>query len=367
MQTALARSPERRPFPLPQDIAGEVVRSTVRACTAAVLNPIRYPNAGRGEKILVETWPSDHRAMAILTRAATAPATTTTTGWAAELAVTTTVGAFLSSLPQSAASRLFAAGLQLPLSGAAQVKVPYQAATPSLAPSFVAEGAPIPVRQPALTTVTIGPRKMAVLTALTNEIAEHSTPVAEQIVRQILIESASRALDQAVFSSAAGDTTRPPGILNGVTPLTATTGGGQAALIGDIGLLVGALTAAGATRAMLFVPPAKAAIIPVYAPGNAVEVVPTPALAPATVVAIDPAGIVSGSGTDQPRIDVARGTTLHFEDTTPLQIGTPGAPPVVAAPTRSAFQTDIFALRLLLVCAWGARPGFVQLINSVTW
>jgi hypothetical protein len=77
--------------------------------------------------------------------------------------------------------------------------------------------------------------------------------------------------------------------------------------------------------------------------------------------------VVSGTA-NQPRIDTSVGTTLHFEDPTPLQLAT-GAQGsgVLATPTRSMFQTDSFSLRLLLECAWAARPGFVQYVSNVTW
>jgi len=337
-----------------------------RAATAEVLNSIKSPHE-RVERIVEEHWAGDRVALHVLSKSATAPATTTTSGWAAELAVTTTTAAFLVNLPVSAASQLFARALSLPLDNVASIKIPYPNPTPSLSPSFTAEGAPIPARQASVVTVTLGPsRKLAVLTGLTNELAEHSVPVAEALIRQILIASTSAALDTAVFSATAASASQPAGLLNGVAPLTATTGGGQAALLGDIALLAAAISAAGGTRMMLFVPPAKAAVIPVYAPGFAVEVVPTPALAPATVVAIDPDGVVSGTS-GQPRVDVGKSTTVHYDDTNPLQISTPGSPNVVAAPVRSAFQTDSFVLRLLLDCSWAARPGFVQYVASVTW
>src|SRR4051812_44085290 len=102
---AIAR-PEPRFLPSDPrpDSSRALALSVTRACTAAVLNQILSPNEGRGERILKETWPSDHRALAIVTRAATAPATTTTAGWAAELSVTGPSAAFLVNLPVSAAS-----------------------------------------------------------------------------------------------------------------------------------------------------------------------------------------------------------------------------------------------------------------------
>jgi hypothetical protein len=69
-----------------------------------------------------------------------------------------------------------------------------------------------------------------------------------------------------------------------------------------------------------------------------------------------------------PRIDSSVEAVLHYEDTNPAQISTVGTPNVVAAPVRSAFQTDHIVLRVLLDCAWRMRePGRVAFVNGVTW
>jgi hypothetical protein len=58
---------------------------------------------------------------------------------------------------------------------------------------------------------------------------------------------------------------------------------------------------------------------------------------------------------------------VHF-DSAPAAIGTPGSPAVVAAPTRSAWQTDVQMLKVRTKCAWATvHPGAVQVVNSVTW
>lgn len=89
------------------------------------------------------------------------------------------------------------------------------------------------------------PNKLAVLATLTNELAQHSH--AEAVVKQMLSESAALALDAKVFSTdAASDSVSPAGILAGVTPIVGKTGGGIAALTGDIKSLIAALAAAGA-------------------------------------------------------------------------------------------------------------------------
>jgi hypothetical protein len=120
---------------------------------------------------------------------------------------------------------------------------------------------------------------------------------------------------------------------------------------------------------MVFAGPVQAATLPVYVPGGySVEVVPVPALqATSTVSALDPEAFASAIS--DPLIEVSSGTTLHLEDTSPLQLAT-GAQgsAVLATPTRSMFQTNSYAIRLILRVAWAIRaPGLVQFVPSVTW
>src|SRR5262249_20507847 len=61
--------------------------------------------------------------------------------------------------------------------------------------------------------------------------------------------------------------------------------------------------------------------------------------------------------------------TLHEEDTTPLPISTTGAPNTVAAPVRSLYQTNSWALRMLMDADWAKlrTPGPVQELTAVSW
>jgi hypothetical protein len=347
-----------RPF-LPSDL--DPSRALTRAITARALREIRGPAHGSADAILTEAWPRDMHA-----KAASAPITTS---GATALAATAIAG-FVSGLtPQSAAAKLMAAGIRVSLDGLATVSI--QRASTNPLPLFVDEGAPIPVVQPVLAAATLGPaKKLAMIESLTGELADMSTENAETVIRTIMAEAAAKALDAAVFSTAPASSSRPAGILaSPAVPITATAGGGVNALLGDVGALVSALTTAGGgSRVMVFAAPSRAAVLPIYAPGGfSFEVVPTPALAPATVVAIDPSAFASGFGPDV-LIEVSTETLLHYEDGTPAQISTVGTPNVVAAPVRSMFQTNCYAVRLILRCAWAIRaPGLVQYITSVTW
>jgi hypothetical protein len=87
-------------------------------------------------------------------------------------------------------------------------------------------------------------------------------------------------------------------------------------------------------------------------------------VAPGTLIALDPAAFASAFGSD-PEIGSDKHSLL-YSDTAPLQIGTAGSPPTVAAPAVSLFQTDKIATRLLLKCAWTWRVAGAWL-DSATW
>src|SRR6266436_4654434 len=94
-------------------VAGEDTAFDRAAYAAArfAANPAEYHSPSDLAKSL---WPEDG-ATRIITRAGTSPATTTTTGWASDVALPAT-GPFLESLgPLSAAAQLIAAGQQITL------------------------------------------------------------------------------------------------------------------------------------------------------------------------------------------------------------------------------------------------------------
>ena len=154
-----------------------------------------------------------------------------------------------------------------------------------------------------------------------------------------------------------------------MTPLTAAATGTIAEMIAaDIAALATAIADAdiSADDMVVVAAPAQAATLRVLAPSFANLIIGTTALAAGTVVGIAPAGVAVGySGA--PEIETSKQGLIHSEDTTPLAIGTAGSPPTVAAPTRSAFQSDLIVIRVRARCAWAALPGAVQFIETVGW
>jgi HK97 family phage prohead protease len=328
-----------------------------------------------------------HRAAVTwITRAATAPATTTTVGWAAELAQTT-YAAYMDLLyAASVYPRLAGMGLSLSFGTAGKIIIPTRATTPTIAGSFVGEGLPIPVRQGLFTSQTLTPKKMAVITTFTREISEHSVPAIEGLLRDAIQNDTAISLDSVLLDANPATVVRPAGILNGVSGLTPTAGGGFTALVGDIKQISGALLTGtkGNIRnpAWIMNPQQVNSAGLVAAPGAGVfpfrdevsqgrlggwPIINSGTVPLGTVIAMDAADFVAVGG-EAPRFEISDQATLHLEDTTPLDIGTAGTPPVVAAPVKSMFQTDSLALRLVLPTNWTVRrAGVVAWVAGVTW
>jgi hypothetical protein len=172
-----------------------------------------------------------------------------------------------------------------------------------------------------------------------------------------------------MFSTAAATSVAPAGLLNGVTPLAATAGGGLAAMASDVAKLVGAIHAAGGgSGIVLIAAPQQAVTASILAgQGFATPIISASNLAAGTIIAIEPRAFASGFS-DVPRVEVGREATIHMEDSASLQISTAGAPNTVAAPTRSMFQVDAVAIRVVLRVAYGMRaPCLVQFITGATW
>jgi HK97 family phage major capsid protein len=288
-------------------------------------------------------------------------------------------------LPQSVFPRLSAKGTSLSFGRAGKILLPTRSRTPTIAGSFVGEGMAIPVRQGAFTSQTFGPKKMAVITTWTREMADHSLPAIEGVLRQAIQEDTAISLDSVLLDSNPSTTIRPAGILNGISVTTATAGGGINAVVGDIKGLVGALVTAtyGNIRSPVWLmnPAELLSASLVNAPNtgifpfkeeigrgtlNNIPIIDSATVPPKTVILVDAADFVVMPD-DNMRFEISDQATLHMEDTSPLDLVS-GSPGVVAAPQRSLFQTDSLALRMIFPINWSfRRTGMVAYTQSVTW
>jgi hypothetical protein len=353
---------KQSPIPLrldPDETRERTAVSIVRAVLASALASFdekRDPAA-----VIRREWGSDRDAIAIIQRAASSPAMTTSAPWAGTFAVLRLVDWLETLAPASVGAAVLVRGTVLGFDGINTITVPGFSVASATFASFVGESMPIPTRQMASSAgVSLSPHKMATIFLLTAEQLMSSN--AEALVRMTMLESLAIALDGALFSNAAGTSSSPPGLLNGVTPITAATGGGLGAMATDIGKLVGAVSTTCALNLVFVTDPGTATRMKMQVmPGFDFDVLGSNAIPVGTVICIGLPGLVS-AGSPTPRITVSRDVAVAM-DTSPPSDGSVGSVAV-----KSSFQTDTPAIRFVSEMTWGLRsPTCVAYVSSVTW
>lgn len=322
----------------------------------------------------------DDEATKIILRAVTNPAMTTVTGWAAEL-VQQAVEGFIDTLkPASIYGPLSNRGSKFTFGRNGSIKIPGRAKTPNLAGSWIGEGAPKPVRKLGLTSITLLPYKLAVISTFTEEMAAYSTPQIEQVIRQAMADDTSTSLDTYLIDNVAASAIRPAGLLVGATDVPPnTTESDPLAMAADLKNLAAAIVANGGGRDIVYLMnPVQAMGIGlaqatdgtfITVPDQLTRAVITSQTVPVdTVIALDAADFATATG-DVPKYSVSDQATIHEEDTTPLPLATgPQGTAVVASPIRSLWQTDSIGVRMVLDVSWAMRrAGMVAKSEGVTW
>lgn len=330
------------------------------------------------ERALQESYGNDE-ATKIILRAVTNPAMTTVTGWAAEL-VQQAVEGFIDTLkPASIYGPLSNRGSKFTFGRNGSIKIPGRSKTPSLAGSWIGEGAPKPVRKLGLTSITLLPYKLAVISTFTEEMAAYSTPQIEQVIRQAMADDTSTSLDTYLIDNVAASAIRPAGLLVGATAVTPdTTESDPLAMAADLKNLAAAIVANGGGRDIVYLMnPVQAMGISmaqatdgtfITVPESVTRTVISSQTVPVdTVIALDAADFATATG-DMPKYSVSDQATIHEEDTTPLPITSGGGTPSFASPVRSLWQTDSIGVRMVLDVSWAMRrPGMVAVAAGVTW
>jgi hypothetical protein len=339
--------------------AGDLfVRAAVSHLIAAHLND--FP-----EHTAACYYPRDHD-VSLLTRAAVSPASVSGSGWADSLAQTSVADFMIAIGPQSAGSALLRRGINLQFANNAAIKVPSITSSAASA-AFVQESNPIPVRQLTFDAgVTLSPRKFLALAVFSREIFQHSTPSIEAIVRAVLSESVGLALDAAMFSSTAGDASRPAGLLVGLSAVTPAASGDWAMLT-DIEALAGAVAPVSANAPLIFVAsPKQAARMKFSTQLRDIEVFSSSALPDKEILCVAANCLISALS-PEPKFELSTEATIVM-DTAPAVLGAVGTPNVVGAPARSLFQTDMISLRMSFEMSWALRSTTgLQFITAANW
>jgi len=88
--------------------------------------------------------------------------------------------------------------------------------------AWVGEGAKKPVSNPTFNEVEIKHHKLAGIVVMTDELMRLSTYSADKMILDDLIESSKELIDNTFLDTSAQSATRPAGVLNGATAVTAT-------------------------------------------------------------------------------------------------------------------------------------------------
>jgi hypothetical protein len=296
-------------------------------------------------------------AAAYIGKAATSPAALSTT-----TALTRTiVQDFLAALgPQSAGVQLLERGLQLTFDGAAAINLPSFTADAN-AVAFVAEGAPIPVRQFAVSTPVpqLVPRKLALISSLTNEMLASSN--AEALVRDVMLRDCALGLDKFLFDATAGDAVRPAGLRYNIAASTASSNADFfEAMVEDVGTLLAAVSQVG-SNIVLVASPARAILtrLRAYDAASLPPVLGSAAINAADMIAVAVDALASATDA-APEIAASREAASIHMDTVPQEIVS--SPGVVAYPVASTFQTDRTLLKLKFGADWVLRDS-----RGVAW
>jgi len=348
-------------------------RNGSRARDAAVVSVVRgiiaqalatFAQDRSGARIVRRQWPQDRQAIAIVERAASSPAMTTTAGWAAELAQTRVLDLLATFGPASCGAALLQQGTVLSWADAAKITIPGISTAGAGFTSFAAQGQAIAVRQLVTSAgVNLTPSKFATIFSLTRETIESSN--SEQLVRMVLADSLGAALDAALFSTNAATASSPAGLLYNVTPITAATAGSSVAMLQDFGKLVQAVSpTCGMNIAFVTDPGTVTKIALSAAPGFellGLPVLASNAVTVGSVICIGLPALVSAFE-PTPRIDASRDVEIGMDTAPPAD---PGSGTTVV---KSMYQTDTVAIRFIDDVAWGVRtPSAVAVVNGITW
>lgn len=344
---------------------------------SAVVHGIAHHSKKSIDQVIEEKY-TGHEALAMIAKADQTIGTTTVSGWASEL-VQTVNADFLDALQgYSVYPALRGKGIALNFDGLGSIAIPGRTAG-TAGGSFVAEGSPIRVGKLTTTSVTLTPRKMGVIVAFSRELMKRSTPAVEALVRQAILEDTSLALDPLLLDATASSSTRPAGLLNGVSAAASGYGGGDyQAVIADFqALLAPFYSANAADNITVIMNPAQGLAMSMMVGPNGdpnwlqrirdrITIIESTHATANRLVAIRNSDFATAMG-DAPEFDVSEQATIHMDDTTPLEIVS-GTGPTTADPVRSLWQTATVGVRMLMQITWKMRrSGMVQWIDTTTW
>lgn len=127
---------------------------------------------------------------------------------------------------------------------------------------WVGQSKGIPASAQDYSAVSLVPLKVAALCVTSIELMEDSTPAAEALFRDGLVQASAQRIDQTLFSTAAASSgVSPAGLLNGVSPIAATGLDGDSVIDGVRSLYAPFISAKNASDLRYVMNPGRAKAI----------------------------------------------------------------------------------------------------------
>ncbi len=265
------------------------------------------------------------------------------------------------------------------------VRVPRQ--TGGATAQWVGEGAPKPVGQQAFDYITMAYTKLAIISAITQELARFSQPNAEVLIRDDLAKAIIQQMDVDFLepTNAGTANVKPASITNGIAPI-GSSGTSEAAIRADVKALFSAFVASNVDpTGSVFLMPTSVALslsLAVNALGQAAF--PGITMNGGTfmglpVITAESAGFVSDASPSEKMIVLVKPSEILVADDGQVTIDTsseasvqmdsaPTNPAVAATVLISAFQQNLLLIRAERFVNWKrARDASVAVLGNVNW
>ena len=324
---------------------------------------------------------------AVLERATQTAADTTTAGWAAEIMVEYKRQAdeFIELLrPMTVLTQI--TPRRLTFDGTGSIKIPKQSA--GVSGGWISELGAIPVGELTTAEITLTPAKLGVIVVVSQEAINQSDPQILQVVRDDMLAGTAQPLDALFVSNTAASAPAPAGILNGITPESASAIVGGSDLddaTADLKGLEAELAAANVPGPWTWIMHSSAynSLLYMRETGTGVyafrdelrggtlsghRVVVSNNVTSDDVILVAENQILYATGR-APEVSLTNEASLHMSDTPDANLNTgAGAGPVTTTPVRSLFQTDSVASRILSSWGWGRRhDAAIAWVAGVGW
>src|SRR5262249_41248261 len=151
----------------------------------------------------------------------------------------------------------------------------------------------------------------------------------------------------ALFSNTAGTAAAPPGLLAGITPITATTGNADPAMRTDLANLAAAAGSIGGLDLVYIAALGEAVkILASAGPRFLFPVLASSAIPAETVICVAPIAVVAAA---EPEVEIMEShMAVYHHDTVPA-----GDLSTATGLVKSSFQTDTSAFRVIFNVDWG--------------